>query len=73
MADSASLLYSFICKNGVCLHHINLAPNELVGTISSEIIQPSVRVICHSTSKTIFTEISLIHLKYGTTGKEENK
>lgn len=39
----------------------NLAPNKLVSTISSEITQLSIRVICHS-KHTIFIEITLIHL-----------
>lgn len=50
----------------------NVTLNKLASTVSSEIIQPSPRVICYSKSKTTFTEISLIHLKYHSTGKGEN-
>lgn len=50
----------------------NVTPNKLASTVSSEIIQPSPREICHSKSKKAFTEVSLIHLKYHSTGKGEN-
>lgn len=50
----------------------NVTPNKLASAVSSEIIPPSPRVTCHSKSKTTFTEISLIHLKYHSTGKGEN-
>lgn len=71
MPDSASFLYSFIAKNEVFLCHRTIFSTKQVSEYNLFWNQPSMRVICQSKNKTIFTEIFLIHLKRLTTGKEK--